>query len=179
MPMDWVVGRSYGRWVSAPNGITPLCLYDFDTRATETPHVVEDDEAGLFIERIVGTIRVRSADVPSAQWTTWGWRLMPLQGDLEFGGVEFPMDTTTTDMLDPVYANLRWWDERYYTSIPPIDEFTPHYGDTFDHPWWSQLDVHPRQAFGQKKNLWPSLVFSVETADTLEVQHRLRMLIKY
>ncbi len=177
MPMDWISCTNYGTGLTAnSSNMSATTLYSLPDAAADDVDKVEDADDVLFCHRIVGTIAAQKVE-DTTVFVRWGWRIMPLQADIDLVVPELPM-AATTDLNDPDFANLRWWAERYFESS--ILETTHQTGlDTISHPWWTNVDIKPKQAFGIKRNLWPALVLWNGSADDLRVTHRFRMLVGY
>ncbi len=177
MPMDWISCSNYGTALLAnAQDLSATGLYKLPDLSIDEVDVVEDASDSLFCHRIVGTIAAQKVE-DTTVFVNWGWRIMPLQADIELSVPELPV-AATNDLDDPDFANLRWWGERRFsTSILETTHMTGL--DTISHPWWTNIDLKPKQAFGIKRNLWPCLVLWNGSADDLRVVHRLRMLVGY
>lgn len=170
--MDWTPMALYGEEISlAGPGSAAVILYplpDLGAAGTEEFLVEDDDETQLYLERIVGDIHmgVSVSESPVA------WQLMPMGVDYDTPAVLEPF-TTPWSPLSSDWANLRWWDRRYYNAQIAIRPLA------VDHPHWTHVDIHPRQMMGRKRELWPVLWIYAGTAVTLRVSHQLRALWKY
>lgn len=196
--MDWVPVRQYGEVIEVPPLTTlAFILYTPDVADNADGDVHQVEEGGShFLERIVGTVSI-FANLNSEDQTNhvpWCWRLMPLQYSTGNIAPDLPWDPSFQSMmLSPELANLRFWAERYgyaptgaiaqtgfepMVSLSQLGSGLTSYGGPA-HPWWANVDVHPRQAFGQKRNLWPCFVVENNSAlDILGFRLRLRMLVK-
>lgn len=170
--MDWTPLVLYGQEISlAGPGTASVILYplpDLGAVGDAEFLVEDDDETQLYLERIVGEIFLAT----SVSSSTAAWQLMPRGVDYDTPAVLDPF-TTPWDPNNSDWANLRWWDRRYYE---PEVTLRP---TTVDHPHWTHVDVHPRQMMGRKKELWPVLMLWVGQAVTLRAVHTLRALWKY
>lgn len=168
--MDWVPAVSYGATVSVAAASTVyVILYPLPDYIADQEFLYEDEvTSGLFLHRIVGSVTVSSDDagnIPVA------WRLMPLGCNYDTLSVLEPFATPwSADQSE--WANLRWWDERRYI---PTSAANP---DLVDHPYWTRVDITPKQAFGQKRNLWPVLAIrNYSAAASMRLRHNLRLLL--
>lgn len=169
--MDWTPLAFYGQEVSlAGVGSAAVILYPLpDLGAGDEEFLVEDDDrTQLFMERIVGDVHVSVSDAPAAV----AWQLMPMGVDYDTPAVLAPFTTPWTPLASE-WANLRWWDRRYYLAN------TDRRPSPVDHPHWTHVDIHPRQMVGRKRELWPVLQIYCGNTTTMRVQHTLRALWKY
>lgn len=109
-----------------------------------------------------------------------------MQVDLSLGTLEVPWDPALNTMREGLeadnLANLRFWDERIgddHFAGPGGLSPDPMYNMGFtDHPWWSHVDIKPKQQFGQRRNLWPALMIENHSdTDSMIVKVWLRMLV--
>lgn len=178
---DWTPMVGYGD-INLVNANTTLyqVLYPLpDFAAGDAEFLVEDEEeTGMLLERIVGDVTWSWQEEP-----TFGrafWRLLPM-------GVNYDMLTVLepfTPSLEPdssEWANIRWWAERDYR----VDEVghVPAMPSGVDHPYWTRVDINPRQQMGSRRNLWPVIAYSNFTEPAMgaraQVRHRLRAYWKY
>lgn len=190
MPVDWVpvVGYSVPTVVTADQ-TEAFQLYQVPVWASEDPSVVEHGAPSLFLHRVVGSI---FAIPPAEQDVSFGWRLMPLQANVELGIVQLPYDGTLIansfkfGVAARDIADLRFWDERVYnvTNATSTTGTAQQSGGSsrhgLYHPYWTEVDITPKQAFGARWNLWPSLVVD-NTGNDFDVLffYRLRLLVGY
>lgn len=164
---DWTPLVGYGQGV---NVIGPGTVYqilypipDFD--AGDAEFLIEDEEEqGIFLERIVGEINVATG-VDAAV----AWQLMPLGVDYEALTVLEPF-TTDWDWFSSEWANCKFWDRRHYLASNTVAA-----ASLVDHPYWTQVDCNPRFLLGSKRNLWPVLAMQcLLPATTVTFSHTLR-----
>lgn len=177
MQRDFLVCERYGTADSVAagaHGVFPLLpAPDF---ASIDPGIPDGDAYDIYIHRIVGQVLVypgSSAD----SIHNFGWRIMPLGMDETAGDVDIPF--TLFDMDDEDQANLQWWGERRVRTIANAagDAFG---GSTLDHYRWAHVDLHPKRWCGQKKRIWPCLLFrNYNIQDSLTVFRRLRLYVSY
>lgn len=184
--IDWVVCPNYGVSVTAgPDELSAFPLYGLPDAATDDLTKVETADDWLVCLRIVGDVwcnRATNSQGDPAFPLLLHWRIMPLQCDWDSVVLQLPVSPGSNALNDQAYANIRWWDERmrYISQFDPA--MTPTYElDAFVHPWWTHVDVSPKQAFGRNLNLWPAIVFWNPNPETVTVQWivRLRLLCKY
>lgn len=173
--MDWVPCFGYGVTLTANAAETAarelLQLPDF--AAVDSVGLVEDTD-DLFIHRIVGFVAMSNGHATSDAISLW--RIMPLQADLETGVVQVPWDPVGTSLASGQVANFRFWAERFRTLLPGD---SPE-NTSVDHPFWTQVDIHPKQAVGRRLNLWPSLVVMTgATIGPVRATPYLRLLVGY
>ena len=176
MPIDWVPQPLYGqnRSVPASSSIIMPLIQPPDS-AIQDANVVETQDDTLFVERIIGTVYHFLPQV-SVSFLRWGWRILPLSPDESTGGMDQPW--TVMSMFDEDHANIRWWDERVFYEVLPIELDSPEM-NAFAHYKWAHVDIHPRQVVGRNNRLWPCIVFANHSADPITVNSRLRTLVKY
>lgn len=166
---DWTPLVGYGSVVDlAVSATAYLILYPLPAFSTTNEEflVSDEEESGLFLERIVGDILVVAAE---EQAVTVAWCLMPMGADYEAVTVNEPY-TSDWDANSSEWANEKFWDKRLYTATDGLN--TP---SLVDHPYWTQVDCHPRMLLGVKRNLWPVLVMqNYSTTDRALFQHHLR-----
>lgn len=166
---DWTPLVAYGSNVTVPASSTAyVVLYPIpDFFGSDAEFVIADEEEqGLFLERVVGDILLswgQAADAAVA------WCLMPLGVDYESRVALLPY-TSDWDANSSEWANEKFWDKRLFQLGTTIN--TP---DVVDHPYWTQVDCHPRMLLGAKRNLWPCLVVqNFHPTQDLRLQHHLR-----
>lgn len=185
--MDWV--PCYGNVLLDGGAVAPgawsaaLLAPDLTrpfTQAVATPGEYEGEDNNYFIERIVGTV---SASVPGTNVVPTIVRIQPLQADLDLSIPDVPWNVNTPD--GTFMANFRFWWERRYNAVPETASFiAPELHRTnaleVDHPWWTQVDIRPKQVFGRTDNLWPCMTgfISNSSPDRVRVAWSLRMLLK-
>jgi len=172
---DWVPCTGYGERRTLANGTT-LVFPLYDLPAIAESHDEFEEQSSLFILRIVGTIGVGhltgAGGPPVDTVNPWMWRIMPLQADLTVPTVDLPWDPAVNNMREGVdagpIANLRFWDERIGEDIGDstanVNNLSP-----VDHPYWSHVDIRPKQRFGLKLNLWPCIVFQNTSANDFTI----------
>lgn len=179
MPMDWTVPENYGRpLIFPPTSLAAVPLYRIPDAATDDVSEVQDENDHLFLNRIVGQVYPSFLN-PTVAFARIGWRLMPLQADIDANALQLPVDPAVTTLDDQDFANLRWWDERRMEIPVPIPGANETIDPVVTHPWWSHMDCKPKQSFGFKDNLWPALVVWNGSADELTIVQRLRLLCSY
>lgn len=176
---DWVVGSGYGvSLIILAQELRFIPLYGLPIAASEEVDEVEDDNDELFLFRVVGTFDGAIEDTVTVAHHDWGVRLMPCIANIDTSLIVPPVDITTNTLDTPDFANLRWWAERRRFDLPPHETVGESY-DVFAHPHWSSIDVRPGQVFGQKMNLYPTLVVWNGAADDMRFEHRFRLLVGY
>lgn len=166
---DWTPFVGFGeRFTVAASSTTYVVLYplpDFDVGDAE--FLIEDEEEShLFLERIIGTVQLSWAQTASHNVA---WTLLPMGVDYEALAVLEPFTTDWTPASSE-WANVKFWDRRQYYLEATVD-----YPSTVDHPYWTQVDCHPRFGLGSKKNLWPVLaVHNYHLTVDIDAFHYLR-----
>lgn len=173
--MDWVPMAFYGDAFTVLPGATGyVILYPLpDYALGDQEFLVEDeDETGMFLERIVGDIYVSTSILTGQEAVAW--QLMPLGADYEAAVILQPYTTDWTPD-DSEWANLRWWDRRCVAHATQ----GYYWPESIDIPHWTHVDINPRQMMGAKRNLWPVLVVYNDSPDSnVLVKHNLRALYK-
>lgn len=176
MAWDWVIGVGYGTGVTvaASNALFIVLtnLPDVAGAGTGEFGYEEDTWRSLYLERIVGDINFQW--VGEASPNQLAWRIMPLPADYDAPGVLYPY--SPLDIINGTEdANLRWWGERRYVC----DVGTGSAGPALvDHPYWTEVDLHPKSWVGSKYNVWPVLVVQNPSSTTdLRLTHHLRLLM--
>lgn len=181
--MDWVPCTRYGTRIVQATGLTfAFPLYELPVIADEVDRFEESQD--LFIHRIVGTVGIghltAAGGAPVDTLNAWMWRIMPMQADLSAGTLDLPWDPAVS-MRDGAsagsIANLRFWDERIGEDIGDSTAGTNNLSPV-DHPYWSHVDIRPKQKFGQRLNLWPTLVLeNASASDSTLMIMWLRLLV--
>lgn len=172
MAMDWVPMSFYRSGITMSAGTTAfVILYPLPPYAVDDTELVfeDNDDIGLFLERVAGEIRVVWSQ--GAGTGVFTWRLMPLGADYDTPAALLPFSganwSNTTE-----WANLRWWKDM---RVVPGDVGA---AELIDHPWWTTVDIHPRQLLGARRNLYPVLALDNQTTVEVVVAHSLRALWK-
>lgn len=183
--LDWVPCTNYGVRIIQTVGLTVArALYDLPSASDRVDEF--EEASSLFIHRIVGTVGIghlgAGGGPPVDTVNAWMWRIMPLQADLTASAIDVPWDPVTDSMRNGAFsaaniANLRFWDERIGEDVgdstADINNLSP-----VDHPYWSHVDIRPKQKFGLKLNLWPTLVLENASAnDSTVMTMWLRLLV--
>jgi len=170
---DWTTCVGYAQSIVVPPASSvAVLLYPIpDYSGSNAEFLVEDEEEqSLFLERIVG--QVFASPDEDFQAGAFTWRLMPLGVDYDTGAALWPF-TLVSLFGSSESANLRWWAERCW--VPVTTGSSSGAPEAIEHPYWTTVDVHPRNMLGAKKNLWPFLVLDNSSGNvSLRVFHRLR-----
>lgn len=186
---DFVPLVQYGVEVNVNPGVTQyIVLYPLpDLVGSDIEFLVEDNtESVLFLERVVGSVTLNWEDSegvgPTGSAANAGWCLLPLGVDYSTLQVLEPFGTAW-DWASSEWANVKWWDKRVRNIAGLVNltgfEASQVQPSDVDIPYWTMVDIHPRMALGQDRNLWPVLAVRNRNANfRLTAVHYLRGFFK-
>ena len=182
--MDWV--PAYGRSLINSQVWTAVnlsqALVNTASGGAAEFGTFEGEEEEFFVERIVGTVSAWAPGLDGDPISVC-LRIQPLQNNLTTVVPQLPFNPGDGD--SDYVANFRFWWERRYVVVPSVTSSDVvatqrTSSNEVDHPYWTQVDIRPKQLIGRRLNLWPCMTFWGNGAlgETAEIRWSLRMLLK-